>query len=383
MVKSAPNCHGTGLKTRQRYGKVYKTNREYKIWARSISEKTLETYDYSLDQFFSYTKKVKDLTSLLKMKSDQLQELLEDYTMYLTDRGITRNTVKLYLSSLESILVFHDIPYKKKKLHRLFPARAKPAGSQGYTLEDMQAIAKGCITPRSKAMVLMIASSGMRRGGYADLKVGDLMPIEDSYIIKVYADTDKEYVTFCTPEARKATEEYFEYRKEQGEQFTKDSPVFKTTGKGEVSSNRARLVSCAINDVIKKIKMDKELANGSKDKRYTKATVHGMRKFCNTMLNKAKLQHNDIEKIMGHSNGLKGLYYTPESNDLYNEYEKAIPLLTISREYRQEVTIQNLKKRSVENEVAISEQITDMQQTIEMLERKIILYEEDLIKHSS
>lgn len=389
MKKSHPNNNEPikNLNTKQDHGQVYTTNRQYMIWVRTLSEKTKETYDYSLDQFFAYTKehkpRVKDLTSLSKMKRENRQELLEDYTIHLADKKITRNTVKLYLSALESFMTFHDVPYSRKKIHRFFPVRTKPAGSQGYSVEELQGLVNGFSSLRGKSMILLIASSGMRRGGYANLKVGDLVPIEDCYVIRVDANTHAEYVTFCTPEARKMTEKYLEQRKESGENITSDSPVFKAMTGEKEGGDRCKMVTHNICSVIKKVKLEKDRTTSCKDVRYDKATVHGMRKFCNTQLNKAKLQANDIEKIMGHQNGLKGLYYDPDNKDLFDEYKAAIPYLTILKENRQELEIEQLKEKSVEDEVAISEQIIDLKQTIEMLQRKIILYEHEELQHSS
>jgi len=41
------------------------------------------------------------------------------------------------------------------------------------------------------------------------------------------------------------------------------------------------------------------------------------------------ISQNDVEKLIGHKNGLKGLYYDPQDLSLFQEYKKAIPELTI------------------------------------------------------
>ena len=60
-----------------------------------------------------------------------------------------------------------------------------------------------------------------------DLKYSDLEDKGDIYKITVYAGTNQEYYTFCTPEAKKALDSYFEIRKRHGETITGKSPVIR------------------------------------------------------------------------------------------------------------------------------------------------------------
>ncbi len=386
MKKSYPNkkhTTTTNIQIVNRASYHVRQSREYLMWMSTLaSDKTKETYDYSLDQFFTYTKEykpvVKDLKVLLKMKRKPLQELLEDYTIHLTARKISRNTVKLYLSSILGFLKFHDVHYNVQKIKRYFPPKTKPAGSQSYNVEELEQIVDGFSTLRGKSMVLMIASSAMRRGGYANLKVGDLIHIEDCYLIRVYRDELQEYVTFCTPEAREMTEKYLQERKDKGEIITPESDLFKAMTGEKEGGDRARMIYGNIWTFIQKIKMNKEKIKTCKDPRYAKATVHAMRKFCDTMMNKAKIQSNDIEKMMGHKNGLKGLYYDANHNDLFEEYKKAIPYLTILKKNRQQAIIDELKQKSVKDEIVITQEMIDMKQKMESMERKLTLYENNV-----
>ena len=55
--------------------------------------------------------------------------------------------------------------------------------------------------PRSKAILLFLSSSGVRREALTELKIGHLkeMP-NDCLAVTVYADTDEEYITFINKE---------------------------------------------------------------------------------------------------------------------------------------------------------------------------------------
>ena len=52
---------------------------------------------------------------------------------------------------------------------------------------------------------------------------------------------------------------------------------------------------------------------------------HGFRKRFNTILKlDNSVNHNVAEKLMGHKNGLDGVYLTPTVNELFAEFRKAM-----------------------------------------------------------
>jgi hypothetical protein len=72
-----------------------------------------------------------------------------------------------------------------------------------------------------------MASAGLRLGALPSLRVGDLIPVpkHDIYQIRVYANSkSNKHRTFCTPECRKAIDNYLDYRKSCGENITSRSP---------------------------------------------------------------------------------------------------------------------------------------------------------------
>ena len=72
---------------------------------------------------------------------------------------------------------------------------------------------------------------------------------------------------------------------------------------------------------------------------------NGFRKFFNTMCRRAKVFEEDREDMMGHYEGLQKHYerYIEEDFERFPEYQKSIPLLTISDEQRAlaEITLKN------------------------------------------
>jgi integrase len=70
---------------------------------------------------------------------------------------------------------------------------------------------------RDKIIVLLMASDGLRIGVLPSVVLRDLIRIDkyNLYQLKVYAGTEAEYITFCTPETRKYIARWVWKQKEQ------------------------------------------------------------------------------------------------------------------------------------------------------------------------
>ena len=91
---------------------------------------------------------------------------------------------------------------------------------------------------------------------------------------------------------------------------------------------------------------------------------HGFRKRFNTVLKlNNTVNPNIAEKLLGHANGLDGVYFKPTREECFTEFLKVISELTISPVERQRLIIENQKKE-------ISELDTSKQK-IERLEKTL------------
>ena len=71
----------------------------------------------------------------------------------------------------------------------------------------------------------------------------------------------------------------------------------------------------------------------------------------NTILKiESKVNSNVAEKILGHKNGLDGVYLAPTRQECFIEFCKGIPQLTISDEERQKIKIETLESKQQEFE---------------------------------
>ena len=315
------------------------------------SDATKSNYTRTLDQFISWTQTLEiknqfnSYSELSKTTKAKIQPILESYIQFLSDEKYP-NSVPKYLDGVKAFLSHHNIDYNNRRLRNKYPKKKKPAGSEAYSLKQIQKLVENAGSKRNKSLILSIASSGIREGGISELKLKNIIDIEDCKLLIVYENEEEEYVTFMTPEASRAFEEYLEERSSHGEKLTDESFAFiheKVAHRNFENYNKYKpinevLIRQLMLPIIKNAKIDRKRVSGTN--RHRIAEVHGLRKFFATALNRAKIEmgqmeipaisHNDVEKILGHKNGLKGLYYDPQNLDLFKEYKKAIPNLTIS-----------------------------------------------------
>ena len=312
------------------------------------TEATREAYLYQLEKFRVWTK-IKDFDSLLQAPQKQIQELLEDYVMYLKKK-ISPNSVPIYYAPIELFFVMNDVTINYKKLRKLFPKKIKKGNARGYTIEEIRKIIKNTKSKRNRALVLLFASSGVRLGAIPDILLKHLSKIDESYAIKIYEDETEEDHIFTTPEATKTIDEYLDERKKDGEYVDQDSPLIRTSYKLGIEKAKscnldtlahvmARLVSC----------VDRK----KRGNRFDVPKDHGFRKFYGTVIKDTPgITPTMSEKLINHIGvvQLDGSYFRPDKEKMFESYKKAIPNLTIDPSEKQKSLIESQKKKLSEYE---------------------------------
>jgi integrase len=124
----------------------------------------------------------------------------------------------------------NDIELNRRKIKRYFPSNESVNNDRIYSKEEIQQILSVCDL-RTKAMILLMASSGVRIGSLSSMEIGHLVPVNyqclDLYKVRVYAGTRYEYYSLCTPECRTALQEMLAYRKRCHEELKDKSPLFR------------------------------------------------------------------------------------------------------------------------------------------------------------
>ena len=271
----------------------------------------------------------------------------------------------------------NDVTLNRKKISRFIGKKNVKSGSgsgsekgRAYTRDQIAQIL-AVADERIKAIILLLASSGIRIGALPGMKLKHLV-VEGGdrnnengdgsniYRISVY---DGEYFTFCTPEAKKAIDEYLQYRERCGEKLRPESPLIREQFarhdalkvRHPYPTNLGNMVCLVAETLIKSgIRQRDHLTENQTPGKARKEIPlnHGFRKFFNTALMNADVHPSFKKLLMGHSVQLDEVYYDKGSDKsrakLLEEYSKAIDALTINEENRLRKKVQELTPKSDE-----------------------------------
>jgi len=326
------------------------------------SDKTKKLYMQTLVKFREYFI-IKDYDSLVSIGSKKLQEMVEDYVLYLRSEDLGYGSIHNAICSLKLFCSMNDIVCNWTKINKMKPEKKKLRGDKPYTTEDLRIILKYVSkSPLWISLIHFISSSGVRDGFSEELRIKDLGDMPNGCkSVKVYADSKDEYYTFITQEAVTALDEYFEYRKRKGEKLSPDSWVF-TSALNPEKPMDTNLISSWFTKIVNKTSVNRgECINH----RYDIQVVYGMRKRFDTILkSNSKININIAEKIMSHSVTipLDNHYFKPTLEVMFDEYQKAIPDLMIDEtsKLKLELEKKNQVLSSLESKDRRIEQLEDV-----------------------
>ncbi len=312
------------------------------------------------------------LLSMAKLTQREAEDKLIDFIITNKEEGMSWGALHNYVSAVTKFYLVNDITLNLHRVKRFMPEQTRLRKDRPYKSEEIQQLTQ-LSTERISALILLLCSSGMRVGGAAGLKYSDLEDKGDIYKITVYAGTNQEYYTFCTPEAKKALDSYFEIRKRHGETITGKCPVIReqynrsdnlairypkpSTVGGLMKAIGEVAERAGIRARIKRTRTSN--ASYMKDIGLSK----GFRKFFNSQLAKVKVNPLIKEMLMGHHIGLDDNYFRPEEQDVQAEFEKAVDNLTIDPA--------NRLQRKVERLEVEASQLQRLQAAVQRLEAKI------------
>ncbi len=373
---------------------------DYKLTAQELyrrfisslpSEVTKEFYHRWLHYFMDWLQiDREEYDILLDYNPRMLQSKIIDYIIWMKDeKKLSSSSIKIRIAALHH---FYDMAeyegLKWKIIEKFKPENDIVAEDRPYTKEEIAKMLNNTvISKRDRGIILLFASSGIREGALTKLTIKDLTPIEkyNIYMLTIYRKSKRDkYITFCTSEARRAIDDYLQWRQKLGEKLTPDSAVFRRSfNKKDVLQIRNMIKplsrhgvayiirSIAISaGIIQKMKPLQTETDPRGRCRGEIMAVHGLRKFFDTTCEMAGVDTLFVEMLMGHKIGLKKSYFKPteteilEGNNKKKGYIEAVPALTIqvTKEENEKLRgeLELLNKR--DNELnAMKEQVISMQ----------------------
>ena len=353
-----------------------------RIFLASIkSDVTKTDYIKNLERFQKFTK-IEKFSDFLSHDLKTIQEKVEDFVLYLRETTHPNN-VPTYYYPIQTFLEMNDILINFKKMRRLFPAKIKSVVERGWTTEEITRMLSVAVDTRGKAIIHFENAAGGRVGIFNGLLMKHLIAINDPdvgkcYAIVGYAGEIEEYMTFLTPEATVVLDRYIDKRKADGEIITDSSPVFRNKyrfASQPIIATSGSSLGEVVRRIIKKAGLRRK--QEKKGNRYPIPANHGFRyRFNDIVKNIDNINVHITEKMFAHTSKLIPLdttYHNPNMENMFKEYKKIIPFITIDETERKELEIKNAKKINDELHQELNEKNQQLEEKNEDLEDKIKL----------
>ena len=270
--------------------------------------------------------KINHADSLLLYGTSELQQELESYLIHLKQIK-NPNSIPSKFQGIKHFCIMNEINLNWNKIYKLFPQKQKTQTLRAYTTNEIHHMLNAEKNIRNKALIHFLASTGARIGVFdhvLSMKHMKKMSNSCSAILLYSGDVD-EYYSFLTPQATEILTAYHDLRRQKGEKFCDGTPIFGIDG-----TIQKQLQWNSVRSIIYRSVQKSKVNRHKQDIRYDVQINHGFRKRFNTILKLGNnVNYNIAEKLMGHKNGLDGIYFTPTLDELFAEYKKIIHKLEI------------------------------------------------------
>jgi integrase len=276
-----------------------------------------------------------------------IEQKIIEFLIDMKSKGKGYSTIHNYAAAVLAFYKINDVILNITKISKFIPVQKKVKKDRAYSHEEIARLLE-IADERVRAMILLLASSGIRVGALPLLKLRNL----EGTKLTVYENEREEYFTFLTPECQKAIDTYLDMRSRYGEKLDKDSFLireqFDIKDPFQISKPR-QLTTTMVNWKI----LDLSRRQGMRSKEVS--MTHGFRKFFTTQLINSKVNPEIREMLLGHKIGLASCYYRPTDQEMYAEYEKAIDNLTIDPSQRLQRKVEHYESPSYS--MQITEQV--------------------------
>jgi len=303
------------------------------------SEKTFVDYKHNLDYFLKFVHK--DYDSMLLLPQIELEELLQDYCIFVKKRSenneISPNSVPLFFNGIFKFLKVNRKNFDKGLITELYPRRVKLGGELAISTEQCKIMLNSTGEKRDKALIHFFCATGARPQAVCDLQRKHVEPYQDGFFkIVLYAGDMSEMFTFLNPEASQALTEYFEWRESKGEVLTDESPVFRSNSHLASSAEPKPMTMMVMQSIMFRLWRHSGIKRNKTGKRFSLASTTCFRKRFDTILEfNHEISMGASQYLMNHDGYLSGRHYRrPTVEQVFQAYKKASPQLMVSDEVR-------------------------------------------------
>jgi integrase len=266
-----------------------------------------------------------------EVKAGERDPFLDLERFVVSMNGSAPKTTRVRVAAVKEWLAHNRIKIESddaKRIRRKIPRNRTITEEKTLTKEMIGSILQH-LDIRGRALVLFLASSGMRIGEALQVELSDIDLTRTPAPVKVRAEitkTDQERITFISEECKETLKEWLKVRVDRmaaahcrGRRFS---------GENKLNDNRVFAIERTAAHMIWHTGV-KKAGFYSQDKRSNigQVRIHALRKFFRSYMG-LKIPSDIVEALIGHAEGLDNVYrrYTPEQ--LAMEYLKGMDQVT-------------------------------------------------------
>jgi hypothetical protein len=286
-------------------------------------------------------------------------------------------TIKNRLKPIKALLKSNDIEISWYLVDKSLPKIGKST-DRAYTRQELQNMMEKAIDITDKVILTTASSSGIRVESWNFFTWSDLVIFynEDKTpkggALRVYHGDIEEYWTHITPEAAKFWLIYKEMWKSRFMNYPNPTdPLLVQVKKSHITRLGLSGVKARVTTMATAIGLRPPLEHGKMN--HEVMINHGMRKYHNTMLRRAKIDYADKEDMQGRSPGAQERSYeryVEQDFERFTEYSKAIYELTIADVERNKFKLVQ-KEETINKLQQKTKKIDQLEETIKTLSNEI------------
>lgn len=266
---------------------------------------------------------------------------IKQYFVEASKKDYSKIHFRVLTAALRNFYLMNDCESINWDKVKRFIGETKPPGQdRAYSHEEILTLVQSAPSLKMRAIITLMAASGLRVSAVTNLRLCHLQKIGDLYKISVYEGQKGKghYTTFCTPEAAQLIDKYLDFRKRCGEPLQPDSILFRKDfdsqfheeARNHVEPMTAHAIKTNLQRLLVKTGL-REVDHVSPYKRHDTKTTHALRKFFVTQLVNADIHETIIKKLSGHklNNDMTYVYSKQTEETLLESYLKAVNLLTV------------------------------------------------------
>lgn len=188
-----------------------------------MSKATAYTYSRRLASFENFLSTafgalaVDKLIRRIKEGDQDVFDVLNEYSSYLSNTGISVDTMKQRIITVKNFLEYHDVDISPRKFElKVKLPKSIRKNKEALSKEDITDILNACSDIRLKTYVMLLASTGMRAQEALSLRIKDF-DLEDSVPTRFsvrgeYTKTRTDRTAFLTNEMAQQLKLWIDYK---------------------------------------------------------------------------------------------------------------------------------------------------------------------------